>query len=81
MGCSRDLPHGENALSQTGLQFRQKSNGYRPSTAPELVSNSSSGDVSIALLYIYNSLNKFSLLKEKHVTYYFLQSIAAKSET
>ena len=47
MGCSRDLPNGENALSQTGLQFRQKSNCYRSPTAPEFASNSSSGDVSI----------------------------------
>ena len=54
MGCSRDLPNSENALSQTGLQFRQKSNGYRPPTAPEFMSKSSSGDVSIAFLYIYN---------------------------
>ena len=54
MGCSRDLPNSENALSQTGLQFRQKSNGYRPPTAPEFMSKNSSGDVSIAFLYIYN---------------------------
>ena len=60
-GCSRDLPNGENALSQTGLQFRQKSSCYRPPTEPEFVSNSSSGDVSIPLLYIYNSSNQFSL--------------------
>ena len=51
MRCSRGLANGKNALSKTGLQFRQKSNGYRPPTAPEFVANSSSGDVSITLLY------------------------------
>ena len=61
MGCSRDLSNVQNTTSHTGPQFRQKSNGYRPPTAPEFLSNSSSGDVSIALLYIYNSSNAFSL--------------------
>ena len=56
MGCSRDLPNGKNALSQTGLQFRLKSNGYRPPTTPEFMSSSSSGDVSTAFLYIYHCI-------------------------
>lgn len=54
IGCTRDLPNGENAMSQTGKKFRQKSNGHRPPTATESVSNSLSGDVSIPLLYIFN---------------------------
>ena len=48
MGCTRDLRNAQNAMSQTGQQFRQKSNAYRPPTAPEFAANSSSGDVSIA---------------------------------
>ena len=51
MRCSRGLTNGKNALSKIGLQFRQKSNGYRPPTAREFVANSSSGNVSITLLY------------------------------
>jgi len=43
LGYARDLHSGQNAMSQTGQHFRQKSNGYRPPTAPEFAS----GEVSI----------------------------------
>ena len=52
LGCTRDLRNGQSTMSQTGPQFRRKSNGYRPPSAPEFLSNSSSGDVSTAFLYI-----------------------------
>lgn len=62
MGCSRDLA---NAMSHSEPQFKQKSSGYRPPGAPEFMSNSSSGDVSIALLYIYNQSPISSFSKKK----------------
>lgn len=64
MGCSRDLANAM-CMSHSGPQFRQKSSGYRPPAAPEFMSNSSSGDVSIALLYIYNQSPISSFSKKK----------------
>ena len=66
MGCSRDLANAM-CMSHSGPQFRQKSSGYRPPAAPEFMSNSSSGDVSIALLYIYNQSPISSFSKKKKI--------------
>lgn len=68
MGCSRGLA---NAMSHNGPQFRQKSSGYRPPAAPEFMSNSSSGDVSIALLYIYNQSPISSFSRKKSFYNFF----------
>ena len=55
LGCKRDLPSSDIAMSQTRKQFsQQKSNSYRPPTAPDFVANSLSGDVRIPLFYNYS---------------------------
>ena len=75
LGYTRDFRNGQKAISQIGQQLRKKSNGYRPPTAPEFAANSSSGDVSIAFIIIYNSSNKFSLLKGNTILSLFVSAI------
>lgn len=75
MGCSRDLA---NAMSHSEPQFKQKSSGYRPPAAPEFMSSSSSGDVSIALLYKSQSIAYIFLFEKKNIFITFLQTIAEK---
>ncbi|KAJ7369746.1 Protein zgrf1 [Desmophyllum pertusum] len=70
LGCTRDLPDSQNAMSQTRQQSSQKSDGYRPPSAPGFVANTLSGDRSMAGELCFPSAEECdgSVTPTRHVT-------------
>lgn len=66
LGCKRDLPSGQNAMFQARKEIGQKSDSYRPPTAPEFVANHLPGNVSISFLYKLQLIQKYSFTMANH---------------
>ncbi|KAL9961786.1 hypothetical protein ACROYT_G030806 [Oculina patagonica] len=70
LGCKRDLPSSQNAMFQARKEICQKSDSYRPPTAPEFLANNLPGDRSMAGELSFPSAEECdsSVTPTRHVT-------------